>query len=304
MNIEQLQYICAVSQHKSITKAAQSLFVTQQTISKAIGKLEKELGFQLLVRNYNGIALTEAGTVFVEKALSILEQLHELYYINASDSQTSLPLSGTVDIYCTDYFVFRVVPKLLIFFSEHYPDVKLNFIKRPVKDIVSLVQAENQSLGFITTFDNKVGSQATLYTLNNLEKYEMPDDDILILLSDSHPLAQDVRVRIKSLENYPVILGESPEVEAIFRDEYNTSLSVLMYSSELAPSIDIIRHNNAYTFITKSVLANYALPKDVIALPLVEKCKASNFFIWNKDHPLSELEKEILKHSSRILSNF
>ena len=142
------------------------------------------------------------------------------------------------------------------------------------------------------------------YGTNNLEKYEMPDDDILILMSSSHPLARDVRVHIKSLENYPVILGDSPEVEAIFRDEYNTRLSVLMYSSELAPSIDIIRHYNACTFITKSVLANYALPKDVIALPLVEKCKAGNFFICKKDHPLSELEKEILKHSSRILSNF
>ncbi len=57
MNIEQLQYMCAISQHKSITKAAESLYVTQQTVSKAIHRLEKELGFQLLVRNYNGIIL-------------------------------------------------------------------------------------------------------------------------------------------------------------------------------------------------------------------------------------------------------
>ena len=47
MNIEQLQYMCAISQHKSITKAAESLYVTQQTVSKAIHRLEKELGFQI-----------------------------------------------------------------------------------------------------------------------------------------------------------------------------------------------------------------------------------------------------------------
>lgn len=303
MNIEQLQYICAVSRHKSITKAAQSLFVTQQTVSKAIGKLEKELGFQLLVRSYNGIELTEAGIIFVEKAEVILEQMHELYQIDTAASQTPKPLAGTVTIYCTDYFMFRVAPKLLLYFSEHHPNVKLRFSKHTLKDTVQLVKRENH-LGFITTFDNKVGSDKTLTTLNRLAKYEMPDDDIMILMSENHPLSRNVSIDLKSLENYPIILGELPEVETVLETSYNTHLSVLMYVSDLTPGLDIIRHNTALSFITKSVLATYTLPRDVVALPLSEKIKAGNFFIAPKQHSLSELEKEIFKQTSRILSSF
>ena len=116
MNIEQLQYMCAISQHKSITKAAESLYVTQQTVSKAIHRLEKELGFQLLVRNYNGIVLTENGKLFVERAQVILEQIQDLYYI-ASPEEASL--SGTVTVYCSSYFIYRVASKMLTYFSKH-----------------------------------------------------------------------------------------------------------------------------------------------------------------------------------------
>lgn len=52
MNIEQLQYICMVAQTHSITTAAEQLYVTQQTISKAINKLETELEVRLLNRSH------------------------------------------------------------------------------------------------------------------------------------------------------------------------------------------------------------------------------------------------------------
>lgn len=302
MNIEQLQYICAVSQHKSITKAAESLYVTQQTISKAIGRLEKELGFQLLVRTYNGIMLTDTGKIFVEKSLAILERIQELYYIN-SPQTSSTAFSGTVTIYCSNYFIYRVAPKLLVYFSEYYPNVKLQFKEHLAKDIVNLV-SENTCLGFITTFDNKLGSIITASTLNNLEKYEMSSDEILVLLSKQHPLTQNVKIDIRDLGKYPIIIDNLPGIEAIFSEEYDTELSVLMYSSNLAPNIDTIRRNTTLGFITKSILANYTLPEDVTALPLSPKCKARSFFIHEKNYQPNALEQEILKHSSRILSNF
>ena len=77
-----------------------------------------------------------------------------------------------------------------------------------------------------------------------------------------------------------------------------------MYSSNLEPNVDTIRRNTTLGFITKSILASYTLPNDVIALPLSPKCKARSFFVHAKDYQLSELEREVLKHSSRILSNF
>ena len=300
MNIEQLQYMCAISQHKSITKAAESLYVTQQTVSKAIHRLEKELGFQLLVRNYNGIVLTENGKLFVERAQVILEQIQDLYYI-ASPEEASL--SGTVTVYCSSYFIYRVASKMLTYFSKHYPKVKLHFKEELAKNIVSLVSDENR-LGFITTLENRIGSDETTVLLKNLEKHEMSVDQLLVLVAKQHPLAQNAEIAIQELGNYPIVIDNLPGIETAFLQEYNTELSVLMYSSSLSPCIDNVRHNATLAFITKSVLAHYTLPDDVIALPLLPKCKAKSYFIHRKDYQPNRIELEVIKHSSRILSNF
>lgn len=79
MNIEQLQYICMVAQTHSITTAAEQLYVTQQTISKAINKLETELEVRLLNRSHKGVTLTSEGEVFVAQAAEIVERFQKLY---------------------------------------------------------------------------------------------------------------------------------------------------------------------------------------------------------------------------------
>ena len=58
MTLQQLQYLVAIAETNSINQAAQSLFVSQSSISKAIKQLEEELGFTLMERNYRGIAFT------------------------------------------------------------------------------------------------------------------------------------------------------------------------------------------------------------------------------------------------------
>lgn len=79
MTIEQLQYICMVAKMHSITNAAEELFVTQQTISKAMNKLEKELDVKLLNRSHKGVTLTPEGALFVDEAKEIVEKIDALY---------------------------------------------------------------------------------------------------------------------------------------------------------------------------------------------------------------------------------
>ena len=61
MTLQQLQYLIAIAESNSINQAAQSLFVSQSSISKAVKQLEEELGFALLDRSYRGISFTPAA---------------------------------------------------------------------------------------------------------------------------------------------------------------------------------------------------------------------------------------------------
>ena len=61
MNIKQLHYFYELAQHRHFAKAAKACFITQPTLSASITALEKSLGTELVVRNSQFVALTQAG---------------------------------------------------------------------------------------------------------------------------------------------------------------------------------------------------------------------------------------------------
>lgn len=68
-----LNYFLAVAREENITKAAQSLFLTQSTLSKQMIDLETQLGRQLFIRGKRRITLTEEGIYLKQRAQEILE---------------------------------------------------------------------------------------------------------------------------------------------------------------------------------------------------------------------------------------
>ena len=61
MELRQLQYFAAVARHRSFTRAAAALYVTQPALSQQIRRLEAELGLAVLRRTSKGVELTPAG---------------------------------------------------------------------------------------------------------------------------------------------------------------------------------------------------------------------------------------------------
>ena len=74
MNLLHMNYFIAVVEHQSISRAAQSLFITQQTLSSHIASMEKELGTCLFERRPR-FRLTRTGERFYQM-LSILKLIY------------------------------------------------------------------------------------------------------------------------------------------------------------------------------------------------------------------------------------
>ncbi len=75
MDLRQLEYFAAVARHRHFRRAAESLYVTQSAVSRAVRRLETELGLELLRRTSHGVEITPAGEELLGRAEAILSDV-------------------------------------------------------------------------------------------------------------------------------------------------------------------------------------------------------------------------------------
>ena len=77
MEIHQLKYFCAIVKQGTFTRAAESVYVAQPSLSQQILKLEDELGGKLFYRLPRAARLTPLGEFFLPRALAILQEIRD-----------------------------------------------------------------------------------------------------------------------------------------------------------------------------------------------------------------------------------
>ena len=94
MQLRQLEYIIKIAESKSITQAAEQLFISQPSLTKSILQLEQEYGIQIFVRKPRGIELTSDGKEFINYAKAVLnatEMLNQRFlYLKEAEKQSRL----------------------------------------------------------------------------------------------------------------------------------------------------------------------------------------------------------------------
>ena len=117
MTLQQCRYIVEVSKHKSISKAAEALFVTQPSISKAIRDLEDDLGITILDRCNKGVTFTKEGTELLFFAKMLMEQTESIAYHFRKQRDAEFE---TISISSQHYgFAIEAVAKLMDYLNEH-----------------------------------------------------------------------------------------------------------------------------------------------------------------------------------------
>ena len=117
------EYIYAVYQEKSFSKAARKLYVSPW-LSATIKKAEEELGLPLFDRSTNPISLTEAGRYYIEKfeQISAIEaEMNEHFRLLRDVGRTELHIGSSM------FFCTYVLPDLMADFRLRYPQVTLTF---------------------------------------------------------------------------------------------------------------------------------------------------------------------------------
>ena len=181
MNIHELNYVLCIAKHQNMTKAAQELFISQPTLSKHLGKLERELGIKLFSRVDNCYIPTYAGRRYMEYASGVLELTHD-WEKELADLR-SLKRSSCM------------IPRILPAFRRIHPNIRLNFLEE--------TYAIQERLLTDSRIDFAIFSDGNLHP--KLEYETLGREEILLAVSPRHPLAKEAKCKHSQDGPYPKV---------------------------------------------------------------------------------------------------
>lgn len=122
LGFRDLQYVIAVAEQGSISRAAAACAITQPALSERVKRIEDTLGVMLFERNKRTIRLTGAGTSLVNKARELLDEAAE---IDEVISATREPLSGPLQVGVIATLGPYLMPHVLPALRKQYPHLEL-----------------------------------------------------------------------------------------------------------------------------------------------------------------------------------
>ena len=191
-----LHYFLAIAREQNITKAAESLFVTQSTLSRQMMDLEKQLGKQLFIRGKRKITLTEEGTYLRNRAQEIMEWIDNT---EAAFQANAESLGGDITIGCGETAVMDVITEQFAEFHRRYPDVKFHTHSGDADMVLDRLDKGLVDIGLL------LGPiRQEKYDYLNIHQ----SDTFGLLMPKDCELASQKTVSMNQLKTLPLILAE------------------------------------------------------------------------------------------------
>jgi len=193
-HLKKLRAFCQTAKLGSMTKAAESLFASQPTISLQIHALEEEMDTLLFDRCGPKLTLTTEGSILYDLCLPHVQGIDRLK--ETFDAHCGNLTSGDLNIAAGESTILYILPKPVRLFSEQYPAIKLRLSNETGRDGMELLRNDK--------VDFAVGSML-----------EVPDDLIydpivtynpVVITPLNHPLSNIGKVTIRDIGKYGLIL--------------------------------------------------------------------------------------------------
>lgn len=188
-----LKYFLAVAREGSITGAANSLHLTQPTLTRQLQDLEKELKQKLLIRGKYKVSLTPEGMMLRKRAEEIVEMVEktEAEFLSITDSVT-----GDVYIGGGESDSMKYIAEIIKEIQADYPGIKFHIFSGNAEDVTEKLDKGLLDFG-------------VLIQPVDLSKYDnipLPEKDVwgVIMRKDS-PLAKKDYIELEDLRNLPLI---------------------------------------------------------------------------------------------------
>ncbi|HEY1276132.1 MAG TPA: LysR family transcriptional regulator [Thermoleophilaceae bacterium] len=188
MELRHLRTIAAVARHRSLTKAAEELYLTQSAVSQQIGRLEQELGVEVFRRTSRSVELTGEGRVilgYAQRVLAELDGMHSELEEISGLLRGELRIGGVYPTGPYDLF------GMLADFRAAHPGVSIHMVESTQDDVLAALRADELDCAFAALDPDTLGDEfaATL----------LWQEEIVVALPLGHPLRARERITFEEL---------------------------------------------------------------------------------------------------------
>ncbi|ALO92493.1 LysR-family transcriptional regulator [Streptomyces hygroscopicus subsp. limoneus] len=298
LNLERLRTLDALARHGSVSAAADALHVTTSAVSQQLGKLEREVGQQLLAKNGRGVRLTDAGRLLSEHAARILSQVE----LAQSDLEAQRgQVVGELRLSAFPTAARGLFPAALGALRTEHPGLRVRSSElEPEAGIAGVVRGD-LDLAVVLDWYNK-----PMPVPDGLVKAPLLDDPAEVAMPAAHRLA----------DRDEVDLTEFAQDEWITWGEGEFCHEWLMFTLRSKGVEPIVGHRAGETHTQLGLVAaglgvciapllgRHPVPEGVVLVPLRQRVRRHVYVVWRADadrRPSIRAAVEALRTAARKL---
>ena len=288
MELRVLGYFLAVAREQSIVRAAESLHLSQPTLSTQIKALEEELGKQLLIRGSKGtrkVTLTEEGMILRKRAEEILSLVRKTEREISFSDQT---IVGDVYIGTGETDAVRFIARAAKELYESYPGIHYH-ISSGNADFVS-EQLDKGLIDFGIVFGNV--DHAKYHSM------ELPFRDIWgVLMKRDSPLAAKETIQPEDLWDKPLIISNQDDSKGTLTAWINKELSELeiVATYNLLFNASLMVEEGLGYAIGLDKIINTAGNSKLCFRPFSPQTEAGMHIVWKKYQVFSKASEKFIE---------
>ncbi len=282
MELRVLQYFLAVAREQSISGAAESLHLSQPTLSRQLKELEEELGKQLMIRGSRRITLTEEGMLLRKRAEEILDLVHKTESEIIDSDET---IAGDVCIGGGETDGIRLLARAARALHRQYPQIQYHLISGDAP-----IVTEQLDKGLID-FGVLIGTP----DLSKYDSIPLPARDVWgVLMPRDCPLAQKESISREDLWDKPLILSRQKGAELTHWLHRNTNQLNIVATYNLLYNASLLVDEGLGYALTLDKLINTTGSR-LCFRPLSPSLDIGMYLVWKKYQVFSKAADKFLE---------
>lgn len=287
---KEFAFFLQVCRDGSLHKAAKSLYISPQGLSRAIQTLEHDLNVPLFERNKDGVLLTKYGEAIKPFAERIVYNADTIHQVIASLQRE---ISGTLNLSCSFGAIGALGPALFHDFQKKFPEITLNIFES------SDLQVQNM----VTSADNTLGISVGPCKNRCLHETLLCSRQFVWLINKKNPLVEKKESTFSDLENVPLIMySKEFTANRILRNGFRSAgitPNIKYYINESIMAYILCTKYNAVA-ATVDFIAEDMMMDHVVAKPVLdENCKWNLYLINRSEQKVTDVQYAFISHLLR-----